>query len=260
MGTRKGSAYIVFDTETAPDNGPQAGGPKAEHSLVYDFGYVVWSSKGKKLAEHSYVITDTFSDVSVMKNAYYANKLPQYWEGIRNGLWEPVTLLEARKQFVKDVKDYGVKDLWAYNAKFDKTTLNHSLYVASNGFQKYFMPYGTRLRDVWDYSSCITATQQYCAFVKKHNLFTASGNPKTSAESVYAFLTRNEEYVERHTALEDAKIESAILQAAKKKHCKKRQTIGIGWKDAAKLYKSIADQLEQETAKKVEEETRKETA
>lgn len=241
MGTRKGTNYIVFDTETAPQTpSRRSGSPRPEESLVYDLGYVVVDGHTKEIiAERSFVIAETMGNGMVMQNAYYADKLPQYYEGMRNGTWKVETFANVRKQFVKDCKTFGVIDVWAYNGRFDKVALNHTLEVYSNGCAKWFLPYDTRLRDIWDYAQCITATPTYCRYVKKHNAFTANGNPMTTAETVYRYLTQEHDYVEHHTALEDSRIEAYILAKAKAKHTKKANTIGQGWRGAAKVYKAM---------------------
>lgn len=91
---------------------------------------------------------------------------------------------------VKDtIKRYNVRKVWAYNCSFDLQALNSTIRHYSNGFTPYFMPYKVKFCDIWDYASCITATKDYIKFCGKHGFFTPSGNPKTSAETVYAYLT-----------------------------------------------------------------------
>lgn len=230
---------IVLDTETAQIGGGD-GHPKPQDSRVYDLGYTIVDTKTMEIVKsRSFAIIDTFANVQLMRSAYYANKLPQYFEGMRGKAreWKPVTFLEAWAQVKKDVETYGVRKVYAYNCDFDRKALDATLRAYSNGYNAYFMPYGVKWADVWDYASNITATPAYLDWCAAHQLFTASGNPSTTAEAVYGFLVDNAEYVERHTALEDAKIETAILAAARKKHKKTRHTIGQGWKDAAALNK-----------------------
>lgn len=230
---------IVLDTETAQIGGSN-GRPRPQDSRVYDLGYTIVDTKTMNVvASRSFAIIDTFANVQLMRSAYYANKLPQYFEGMRGKgrAWKPVTFLEAWAQVKQDVKTYNVRKVGAYNCEFDRKALNATLRAYSNGFSAYFVPYGVKWVDIWDYASCITATPAYLDWCAAHQLFTPSGNPSTTAEAVYGFLTNSADYAERHTALEDAKIETAIFVAARKKHKKTRHTVGRGWQDAAALNK-----------------------
>lgn len=232
-------AFIVLDTETAPFVHYKDGNPHPETSGVYDLGYIVVDNE-EIVYERSFVITDVFYKTNLMESAYYADKLPQYYNGLKTGEWEPVSFLTAWRTFKADVSEYNVKDVWAYNCLFDVKALNSTLKTLSNDYAHYFLPFKTNLRDVWDYASNITGTTKYLRFCEEQGLFTNNGNPKTSAEAVYRFITGKHDFEECHTALKDAKIEYEILKAAKKKHKKTRHSSkGQGWCDAAKAYKKM---------------------
>lgn len=232
-------AFIVLDTETAPTIEHKDGKAHPETSRVYDLGYVVCDADGSILVERSFIVADTFFDERLMKSAYYANKLPQYHNGIGRA-WIPVSFLAAWKQFKDDIKAFNVKTVWAYNARFDETALNASIKAYSNGFASFFVPYGVKVKDVWDFASCITGTRKFAQWAFDQGFTTAAGNPSTSAETVYRYLTNDNEFIEDHTALSDAKIELAILLAAKRRKSKTRHSKGQGWRDAAKITKTLA--------------------
>lgn len=236
------AAYIVLDTETADKYKRKTNKPEPWNSLVYDLGYCVVDSKTfEVLAERSYVVSETFNDSAIMQSSYYADKLPQYRAGIRydgTGEWAMADFKEIWHQFKLDCKTHSVRKVWAYNCEFDRKALDSTIRTYSNGFAGYFVPYSIEWGDIWDYCSNITATRAYLDYCTTHGLFTATGNPSTTAESVYGFLTDTPDYIERHTALEDAKIETAILTAARKRHKKTRHNSrGQGWRDAAALNK-----------------------
>ena len=233
--------YIVIDTETAPTVNYNDNNAHPETSLVYDLGYVICDGNGNVIVERSFVITDTFyGRKNNMESAYYACKIPTYEQGIKRGEWETVSFLTAYETFQRDCREYKVKNVWAFNVRFDETVLNNTLRVYSNNYRKFFIPYGVKTRDIWDYASNITSSTSYIKFCIDHGYFTATGNPQTNAEKVFAFLNDQADYEERHTALEDCKIENAILKAAKAKHTKTRtKSKGQGWRDAAKAYKAM---------------------
>lgn len=228
---------VVLDTETAPTVKYNDGKAHPETSLVYDLGYTIRDTDGNVLRERSFIIAETFYNTQLMQSAYYANKLPQYHTGIMTGEWIVKSFADAWATFKADCKELDVKRAWAFNCRFDEIALNNTLRTYSNGFCSWFMPYKIRLCDVWDYCSNITATPKYLKFCDKNGLFTASGNPSTSAESVYKFINNQHDFIEDHTALSDARIEFEILQAARRKHKKTRHSRGQGWRDAAALNK-----------------------
>lgn len=235
--------YIVLDTETCDKVGRKTDQPEPYNSLVYDLGFCVVDGDTREIIEaHSYIIAETLLQSRLMRSAYYADKLPAYYEGARlngTGSWQVVPFLEAWGAVRDACRRYGVRDIWAYNCSFDEAALNSTVRTYSNGFRAFFAPYGVRFRDIWDYASSITGTRAYVEWAYNHGRTTASGNPSTSAEAAYAYLTQTPEYIERHTALEDARIEAAILAACKRRKKKTRHSRGQGWRDAAKIAKTL---------------------
>ena len=230
---------IIFDTETAPTIA--SAGIDAKTSLVYDLGWCVLNTKSGEIVDsHSITINDTFSNAILMQNAYYSAKLPQYFERMRNGYSSSMPLREARAIFADDVKKYNVRQAWAYNCKFDYQALNNSVEVYSNGYVKHFFPFGLKICDLWAWAgNSICATQKFVRWCASHGFMSAKGNPKTSAEVVYAYLNDRPDYIEEHTALEDAKIEAAIYLACAKRRAKShRDEWGRGWQVAAKTAKA----------------------
>ena len=236
------ASFAVVDTETTDKFARKTDKPEPWNSLVYDLGYIICDNKGNEIVRRSFVIAETFNAPHLMNSAYYADKLPQYRDGIRmseGGEWVMVPASTAYFTMREDFKKHNVKTVWAFNCNFDIAALNSTIRTYSNGFVSFFMPYGVRVRDIWDYADCITGTKRYCKWAASHGFFTATGNPQTSAEKVYAYLIGKDDYTERHTALSDCEIELAILIAAKRKHTKKTQTRGRGWVAASKIHKNI---------------------
>lgn len=234
-----GRKFIVLDTEGVNDGKPNKNNLGA-NALVYDVGIVVADRTGQVFDKFSIVNTDVFYQDSLMESAYYHEKIPQYIEGVGEN-WEPMSWLQIVNLMRNLVMDYQVKDIWAYNVLYDQSATNYTTAKASNGFKRFFAPYGTRYRDVWDYAgSTICATQKYVAWCIENGFVSASGNPSTSADTVGKYLRGSLEYQERHTALSDAEDELRILLAAFKRKQKARQSKGQGWRDASKIAKELA--------------------
>lgn len=230
--------FVVLDTETSSIEPCSRLVPSKQR--VYDLGYMIVDGKTFEiLKSRSLIIRETFDNDGIMGGAYYAAKLPYYRanrDGSGTDAWQTASFLDAYREFAEDCKAYKVKTVWAYNCNFDLQALNATIRDYSNGFRSFFFPYGVKVRDIWDYASCITSSPKYLDHIERYGLLTPNGNPRTDVETVFRFLTNNPQFCERHTALEDCKIELEILKVAKRKHTRKRKTCGCGWRDAAAQY------------------------
>lgn len=196
---------LVLDVETCGE---------MDAPLVYDLGIAaVERSTGKILESYSLVISDVFYGMEeLMQSAYYADKLPQYHEGIKSGAWHVVDMWRARRGVKYLVEKYGIKRAYAYNASFDRRALNNTIHTLTDGKYGWFFPKGLIFCDIW-HMACTTICRQrgYRNFCEANGLVSNAGNYRTSAEAVYAFITGSPGYEEPHTGLEDVRIESAIL-------------------------------------------------
>ena len=233
--------YIVIDTEGVDTvTREQNDGVHAETSLFYDLGFAVVSgADGSIIEEYSFINSDVFFNNELMTSAYYANKLPKYRLGMGTK-WQVANTKTIMDIFADACKRHNVKHVWAYNSRYDKDITQNTVSVMSNGFKSFFTPYGTEWRDIWDYAgSTICNTRKYVKWCIDNGYMSAKGNPSTSAETVYRYITKDNSFKESHTALEDVHIELQILQAAKKRKQKARKTRGHGWRDASKIAKSM---------------------
>lgn len=229
--------FIVLDTEGVDTVKYGDGQPHPETGLFYDFGFIVANREGDILHEASFVNTDVFFQEGLMNSAYYANKLPQYREGLGT-LWTPANTSTIWHTFKEVCGDYNVRDIWAYNVRYDMTICNATIREQSNGFVKYFAPYKSRYRDIWDYAgSTICNTQRYVEWCKANDFVSAKGNPSTSADTVGKYIYDDMDFVEQHTALSDCHVELDILLAAFRRHQKARHSKGQGWRDASAIAK-----------------------
>lgn len=149
-----------------------------------------------------------------MKTAYYADKLETYYEpAIRNGEMKVVRFLDAKTEFAAICKKYGVKKIYAFNATFDRSALNATLSALSNGFCKFFAPFGTQWKCIQRQAVQDLCTRvSYFKFCIEHGFVSEKGNISTSAESIYAYISQNADFVEQHTGLADVLIETEILR------------------------------------------------
>lgn len=216
--------------------------------LIYDLGWTVCDAKGKIYRKRSYLITEIFSVPSVFNTAYYKEKRPQYLEKLKNGSITLKTWKEATAILENDLKE--VQAVGAYNAAFDfkkaiPFTEKYIEALYSSDFQRWeevqekvcaniargkkaakrdgapeFDPCTFTFRgiaypifDIWGLAcKHLLNTDEYRTACLANNWITSSGKYyQTSAEKAFAYLMNDREFLESHTAIEDAEIESAIF-------------------------------------------------
>lgn len=210
---RRKTMYLVIDTETCNT---------IEQPFPYDIGYAICDRNGNIAVERSFVVAEMFLDhKDLMKSAYFAEKIPQYWEDIKNGTREIKSIFNIRKQILSDMKKYRVKKVGAYNMGFDKRALNNVIRYCSKSFIRWFFPFGTEYFCIWNMAcQVILNTTTYIKFALQNGFVTEKDNLLTNAECCYRFLKNEVDFIESHTGLEDVKIEVQILAECFRKHRK----------------------------------------
>lgn len=216
---------IVLDCETAPcDKDCKKVSPF--NMFVYDLGWAVVDKRGKVYETRSFVNADIFLDEkNLMQSAYYANKIPQYWEDIKAGKRILTSFYNIRQQLITDCKKYGVKQIYAHNMYFDCNALNNTQRWETKSKYRYFFPYGVNICDTLKLSQQLIATMPtYKRWCEKNGHMTKHKipRPRLTAEIIYRFITGNQDFVENHTGLEDVMIEKEILAYCYRKHKKMR--------------------------------------
>lgn len=227
--------YLVLDVETANST---------DDALVYDLGYVVCDKKGNIYEADSFIVSDIFfEEANLMQSAYYAKKIPTYLEGIKNRAFNVVTFKQAREKLLNAIKSYKVEAVCAYNANFDYTALNTTQRWLTKSKYRYFLPYGTKVYCIWHMACQLICTQKnYIKFCLENGFVSPSGNIKTSAETVYAYMTNNADYDENHTGLEDVLIETKILAKCFAQHKKMDKNINrFCWRIPQTKAKEVAE-------------------
>lgn len=215
----KRKKYImVLDTETCPIS-REVEGVTPENMLVYDIGYCIVDKKGNVYKQGSYIVSEIFFGefYEKLQSAYYANKIPNYMEDIANGTrvvrtWKQISWI------LRDViKEFNIKTISAHNARFDFGVLK----TTQTYLQEYSMlPY----IEWWDTlkmaKSVLGQMPTYKKFCKDNNYLTKNGGLRFTAEIVYKYISKNNDFKESHTGLEDTLIEKEILAYCFKQHKK----------------------------------------
>lgn len=195
---------LVIDTETTND---------IKQPLPYDVGYAVVNiDTGDIIVKRSFVVAEIWFDKELMEQAYFAEKIPQYWKDIKEnkriikGIWN------IRKQIQKDMKENNVVKVGAYNMAFDKRATNNDVRYITGSLIRWFFPYDTEFFCIWSMAcSSILHTKEFVEFAKNNNYISDKGNVRTNAEVCYKYITGKTDFAESHTGLEDVMIEVSIM-------------------------------------------------
>lgn len=230
---RKNEWFIVIDTETANS---------IEFPLSYDLGYKVMNRKGEIAEIRSFCIYEIYvTEKEMMKSAYYAEKLPSYEEELKNNERKLVKLYTARKTILEDMEKYNTNIVYAYNMNFDKRALNNDQSYTTNNKYKYFFPYGTDFRCIWNMAcQVLLARPSYIKMALKNNWVSDKGNVLTNAECCYRYITKNKDFKEAHKGIDDVNIEAEILLACFRQHKKMNtEPYTACWRTVQKVRKQM---------------------
>jgi DNA polymerase III epsilon subunit-like protein len=201
--------FIVFDTETANS---------IDDPLFYDIGWAVVDENGQIYESASYVNADVFLDKELMNSAYFAEKVPTYWEQIKSGKRVLTTMYKIRKFFNDCVKRWKPEAICAHNARFDYRSTNATQRYFTDSKYRFFLPYGVEIWDTLKMArEALKNCEEYDTFCYENNYLTKRGCKRFTAEILYRFFSGNNDFEESHTGLEDVLIEKEILKECLKK-------------------------------------------
>ena len=190
---------VIFDTETTSLNKP----------FSYNIGYVIADDYGNTLLHKDFVIEQIWHNLPLFNTAYYADKRPIYVNAMR----QRVTIMKkfgyVCQEMIRDFKMYNIELAFAYNSNFDEKVFefNCDWFKCINPFDNI------AIHDIRGFVHNFLVDNDYFAFCDKYELYTECGHYSTTAEVVYRYLCNNNEFIEDHTALSDALIETEILFA-----------------------------------------------
>lgn len=195
--------YIMLDTETTNS---------LDDPICYDVGFAVVDKEGAIYETHSFVVAEVFLNEELMASAYFIEKVPQYWEDIKNGTRKLAKFNTIRKVLAETMKKYNTNIVIAHNARFDyRSTAKTQRYLTKSKY-RYFLPYGTEIWDTLKMAREVLKNDvDYDNFCYDNNYVTKRGCKRFTAEILYRFFTGDNDFVESHTGLEDVTIEKVIF-------------------------------------------------
>lgn len=204
---------IVLDTETTNS---------IDDPICYDIGWAVVNLENEQtLKTESYAVAEIFLDDELMKIAYFAEKIPSYWEEIRHGERKLARLNTIRKALRADCEAYGVKEIYAHNARFDYRSCNLTQRFLTSSKYRYFFPFGITICDTLKMARELYKNDtDYKRFCVENGYKTQNGANRLTAEIIYRFLTGKADFEEVHKGLDDVMIEKEILFECRRKGVK----------------------------------------
>ena len=224
---RRRHYILVLDTETANTLTNEKGRLDMSNVLVYDCGWQVVDTHGTVYESASYVNRDIFVyEWELMQSAYYSNKIPLYVKEIQAGVRKMVDFWEIRHALCETLKKWNIKEVAAHNARFDYNALNNTQRWITKSRFRWFFPYGIEIWDTMKMAQdVILKMPTYQRFCIEHGYLTAQGKPRKTAEILWRFISKNPDFQESHTGLEDVQIEAQILAYCYRQHKKMRKKL-----------------------------------
>ena len=192
--------FMVIDTETVGLEGN-----------VYDIAWTITNKRGDILGSFNALVEENFTDPKKMMGAFYAGKFfSHYSRMLESGeiTMQPWAVIVDRLR--DDARHYGVNVVTAYNAGFDFRVIAQT--HQSLGHTDRVFPFAVDVLDIWQFA-CETklSQKQYARIARDAGWVSPAGNIKTGAEFAFRFCSGDYAFIEDHTALSDALIETAIL-------------------------------------------------
>lgn len=215
---------IIIPAETNAEGNeikPQRIRPDMSSVLIYDCGWAVVDTHGGLYETASFVNKDIFvHEKDLMQSAYYASKIPQYEEDLRAGRRVMANSYQIRQKMLETLDRYNIGAVAAHNARFDHNALNLLSRWITKSKYRYWFPFGKV--EIWDTmrmaNDVICKMPTYKEFCIKHGYVTDKGVPRKTAEILYRFITKNLDFKESHTGLEDVLIEAEIMWYCFRQH------------------------------------------
>lgn len=213
-----------------------------ESCLPFEIGMkVIDIINDKIITEKSYIVKRFFNNKYIMNCTFSATKYPQYKDKLEN---DKRYNLYSAKQISNDIArliaKYDIDTMVAHNGKFDYTMLGlyFNEFEVANPFENI------NVLDTMEMSKVITMSNEYANYcienvgitskrngVVESDFITASGRVRTTAQAIYSYLTKNPNFQEEHTGLEDIAIEYEIFKASKKLVDKVALNTAPTWRD-----------------------------
>lgn len=190
---------MVLDTETIG----------LEKQFIYDIGFIVVDNKNfSELARAHYIVRQVYDNRELFATAYYADKKPLYTKLLRQRKAKKMYFGHIMSKIEKLIIKYDIDEIYAYNSNFDERAIKFT----SNFYKTKSIFNEMAFVDIMQLAKPLHNTKEYKEFTKNNGMLTAKGLTKRTAETTYAFIKNDPNFVEKHMGLQDCEIELEILK------------------------------------------------
>lgn len=208
--TNRNHKYLLIDTETANS---------MDDPLTYNLAGAVIDQHGNVYEIGNFLNRDIFGDDTLMASAYYAKKIPEYLAQLAQGTIDMRSWYEIRKWVREMCEKWNIKAIIAHNARFDYKSCTTTQRWETCSKYRYFFPYGV---EIWDTlkmaQDTICKQARYIRWCEENGYMTKQGKPRATAEILYRYIIKDEDFVEEHKAMEDIAIEMEIFWHCIRQH------------------------------------------
>ena len=201
--------FIVLDIETI-----------TKARLAFDIAWHVCDSKGNILESYNALVKEVVDVPFIFEllrvDEFMKNKCQVYIDALTTNSIDVKYLYDISND-LQDIADrYNAKPIvCAYNADFDFNVLNKNMQVYEG--MDFFEESKDDVVDIMTMAlATICNTNKYVRWCNLNGFVTEKGNVRTNAQTVYAYISHNPNFVEAHHALADCDIEKEILFKARK--------------------------------------------
>ena len=213
--------FLFMDGETA-ETPLRDGQLDIANGQVYDLGLMVIDETGKVYDQISMVNRDVFFGMpQSMKEAYFADKRPQYVADILAGKRKVLNTWQIYKLVRNLCEEYNIKACVAHNARFDVKALNATMRYQTKSRCRWFFPYEMPMWDTMKMANdTICKQKRYKEFCEENGYMTNHATPQVrkTAEIIWRYLTDDVTFEEEHTGLADVEIEAQIFAECIRQH------------------------------------------
>lgn len=196
---------LIFDTETI----------NIEKPFMYDLGYIVAQyseeeSVYKAIVKRQFIIEQVYTNRMLFQTSYYAKKRPLYTALLKGRTAKMKKLGHALQILKADIERYDIHIASAFNSPFDTRVFqfNTDFNGINNPIEHLVIV------DIMGVASIIHKSEDYIKFCQDNGYYGTSGFIKTNAEITFRYITKDNDFIESHTALHDSEIELDILNYA----------------------------------------------
>lgn len=240
---RKTSLVLDVETTLATDN----------ETIIFDIGWAISEPSNQEFVMlRSFVVKETFLNMKLMERAHYFEKYTRYVEKLASGEMQLVPFNKIVETLNNDISTYNVNNMYAYNAGFDKGAIEKT--------NEYINPLTTLTYNMQCIMSAaagsVMKTKKYITTCIENNWLTETEkNVSTNAQTLWRYISGDYDFIEEHTGLEDAIIETKILWHVLGRAKRSDFTIGTNnWASVNGLRKELGYELVTQTPSQTKKE------